>query len=126
MRNRSKRWMFHKQEQQKMTSHNDINKGLEQAPPTHRQAFQCPNEVWTTRFILKPPHSPSASLSFFPHTHQDTYFQTTPTSHISINMVAQTAEFKKAVEDSRKLKAKPSDDELLQVNDKTAKATRGE
>lgn len=30
-------------------------------------------------------------------------------------MVAQTAEFKKAVEDSRKLKAKPSDDELLQV-----------
>jgi len=41
-------------------------------------------------------------------------------------MVAQTAEFKKAVEDSRKLKAKPSDDELLQVNDKTAKATRGE
>ena len=28
---------------------------------------------------------------------------------------AQTAEFKKAVEDSRKLKAKPSDDELLQV-----------
>ncbi|KAI5200129.1 hypothetical protein E4T39_05904 [Aureobasidium subglaciale] len=30
-------------------------------------------------------------------------------------MVAQTAEFKKAVEDSRKLKAKPSDDELLQL-----------
>jgi acyl-CoA-binding protein len=30
-------------------------------------------------------------------------------------MVAQTADFKKAVEDSRKLKAKPSDDELLQV-----------
>jgi acyl-CoA-binding protein len=30
-------------------------------------------------------------------------------------MVAQTAEFKKAIEDSRKLKAKPSDDELLQV-----------
>lgn len=29
--------------------------------------------------------------------------------------VAQSAEFKKAVEDSRKLKAKPSDDELLQV-----------
>jgi acyl-CoA-binding protein len=28
----------------------------------------------------------------------------------------QTAEFKKAVEDSRKLKAKPSDDELLQVS----------
>lgn len=32
-------------------------------------------------------------------------------------MVAQTAEFKKAVEDSRKLKAKPSDDELLQVRE---------
>ena len=31
-------------------------------------------------------------------------------------MVAQTAEFKKAVEESRKLKAKPSDDELLQVS----------
>ncbi|KAI4842131.1 hypothetical protein E4T44_07492 [Aureobasidium sp. EXF-8845] len=30
-------------------------------------------------------------------------------------MVAQTADFKKAVEDSRKLKAKPSDDELLQL-----------
>ncbi|KEQ67597.1 acyl-CoA-binding protein [Aureobasidium melanogenum CBS 110374] len=30
-------------------------------------------------------------------------------------MVAQTAEFKKAVEDSRKLQAKPSDDELLQL-----------
>jgi hypothetical protein len=30
-------------------------------------------------------------------------------------MVAQTADFKKAIEDSRKLKAKPSDDELLQV-----------
>ncbi|KAI5199372.1 hypothetical protein AUEXF2481DRAFT_4656 [Aureobasidium subglaciale EXF-2481] len=30
-------------------------------------------------------------------------------------MAAQTAEFKKAVEDSRKLKAKPSDDELLQL-----------
>ncbi|GAB7351170.1 hypothetical protein MBLNU459_g1620t1 [Dothideomycetes sp. NU459] len=29
--------------------------------------------------------------------------------------VAQTAEFKKAVEDSRKLKAKPTDDELLQL-----------
>ena len=28
---------------------------------------------------------------------------------------AQTAAFKKAVQDSRKLKAKPSDDELLQV-----------
>jgi len=28
----------------------------------------------------------------------------------------QTAAFKKAVEDSRKLKAKPSDDELLQVS----------
>ena len=27
----------------------------------------------------------------------------------------QTAEFKKAVEDSRKLKAKPSDNELLEV-----------
>jgi hypothetical protein len=33
-------------------------------------------------------------------------------------MVAQTADFKKAVEDSRKLKAKPSDDELLQVRKK--------
>lgn len=33
----------------------------------------------------------------------------------TFKMVAQTAEFKKAVEDSRKLKAKPSDDELLQV-----------
>lgn len=32
-------------------------------------------------------------------------------------MVAQTAEFKKAVEDSRKLQAKPSDDELLQVRE---------
>jgi acyl-CoA-binding protein len=32
-------------------------------------------------------------------------------------MVAQTAAFKKAVEDSRKLKAKPSDDELLQVRE---------
>ncbi|KAG9526191.1 hypothetical protein KCU77_g5915, partial [Aureobasidium melanogenum] len=30
-------------------------------------------------------------------------------------MVAQTAAFKKAVEDSRKLQAKPSDDELLQL-----------
>lgn len=29
--------------------------------------------------------------------------------------IAQSAEFKKAIEDSRKLKAKPSDDELLQV-----------
>jgi len=28
---------------------------------------------------------------------------------------AQSAEFKKAVEDSRKLKAKPTNDELLQV-----------
>jgi acyl-CoA-binding protein len=32
-------------------------------------------------------------------------------------MVAQTADFKKAIEDSRKLKAKPSDDELLQVRE---------
>ena len=31
-------------------------------------------------------------------------------------MVAQTAAFKKAVEDSRKLKAKPNNDELLEVN----------
>ena len=30
-------------------------------------------------------------------------------------MVAQTAAFKKAVEDSRKLKAKPNNDELLEV-----------
>ncbi|KAG9980114.1 hypothetical protein KCU78_g21745, partial [Aureobasidium melanogenum] len=30
-------------------------------------------------------------------------------------MVAQTTAFKKAVEDSRKLQAKPSDDELLQL-----------
>jgi len=29
--------------------------------------------------------------------------------------VAQSAEFKKAVEDSRKLKAKPTNDELLQM-----------
>ena len=36
-------------------------------------------------------------------------------SFSEINMVAQTAAFKKAVEDSRKLKAKPTDDELLQV-----------
>jgi acyl-CoA-binding protein len=34
-------------------------------------------------------------------------------------MVAQTADFKKAIEDSRKLKAKPSDDELLQVRENT-------
>ncbi|KAH0148646.1 hypothetical protein KCU82_g13431, partial [Aureobasidium melanogenum] len=33
----------------------------------------------------------------------------------TVNMVAQTAAFKKAVEDSRKLQAKPSDDELLQL-----------
>lgn len=31
-------------------------------------------------------------------------------------MVAQTAAFKKAVEDSRKLKAKPTNDELLEVH----------
>ena len=31
-------------------------------------------------------------------------------------MVAQTPAFKKAVEESRKLKAKPTDDELLQVS----------
>lgn len=30
-------------------------------------------------------------------------------------MVAQSADFKKAVEDSRKLKAKPNNDELLEV-----------
>lgn len=30
-------------------------------------------------------------------------------------MVAQTAAFKKAVEDSRKLKAKPNNDELLEA-----------
>ena len=30
-------------------------------------------------------------------------------------MVAETAAFKKAVEDSRKLKAKPNNDELLEV-----------
>lgn len=30
-------------------------------------------------------------------------------------MVAQTAAFKKAVEESRKLKAKPNNDELLEV-----------
>jgi diazepam-binding inhibitor (GABA receptor modulating acyl-CoA-binding protein) len=38
-------------------------------------------------------------------------------------MVAQTAEFKKAVEDSRKLKAKPSDDELLQVRQQWLQAS---
>jgi uncharacterized protein YicC (UPF0701 family) len=43
------------------------------------------------------------------------YFKAPLFLHINIKMVAQTAEFKKAVEDSRKLKAKPSDDELLQV-----------
>jgi acyl-CoA-binding protein len=40
-------------------------------------------------------------------------------------MVAQTAEFKKAIEDSRKLKAKPSDDELLQVPMAASTKARG-
>jgi len=34
--------------------------------------------------------------------------------------VAQSAEFKKAIADSRKLKAKPTNDELLQVCTSTA------
>lgn len=38
-----------------------------------------------------------------------------PRQSQTANMVAQSAEFKKAVEDSRKLKAKPSDNELLEV-----------
>merc|ERR1712093_709598 len=43
-------------------------------------------------------------------------FQTPlPIQNTIVNMVAQTAEFKKAVEDSRKLQAKPSDDELLEL-----------
>jgi diazepam-binding inhibitor (GABA receptor modulating acyl-CoA-binding protein) len=33
----------------------------------------------------------------------------------------QSAEFKKAAEDSRKLKAKPTDDDLLQVRSKRFK-----
>lgn len=43
-----------------------------------------------------------------------------------LNMPAeQSAEFKKAVEESRKLKAKPSDDELLQVRRKHRIGSRG-
>jgi len=43
-----------------------------------------------------------------------TYTETQKTHNIKMP-TAQSAEFKKAAEDSRKLKAKPTDDELLQV-----------
>ncbi|WPG99430.1 Hypothetical protein R9X50_00224400 [Acrodontium crateriforme] len=49
-----------------------------------------------------------------PFTHHSTTITNKPQRHF--NMVAeQSAEFTKAVEDSRKLKAKPSDDELLKL-----------
>ncbi|THY53423.1 hypothetical protein D6C90_03176 [Aureobasidium pullulans] len=53
-------------------------------------------------------------LSFLRNTHTHLFKLSSYTTNTA-NMVAQTAEFKKAVEDSRKLKAKPSDDELLQL-----------
>jgi hypothetical protein len=81
-------------------------KGLEAPPPLVPRLAS--NE--TTRLIDTAPH---LTLLLLPSTHQTYSKHLSPTQQII--MVAQTADFKKAVEDSRKLKAKPSDDELLQV-----------
>lgn len=73
------------------------------------------------------PHQQANSALFFissfdllssqhkPHLQAIHLLAFTKSSTITLNMVAQTAAFKKAVEDSRKLKAKPNNDELLEV-----------
>lgn len=85
-----------------------IGKGSRRAP--HLLPRPAANE--TTRDCQ--PLILSFLLSFLRNTHTHLFKLSSYTTNTA-NMVAQTAEFKKAVEDSRKLKAKPSDDELLQV-----------
>lgn len=81
--------------------------GLE-APPTHAKPLSNETKIADPSFDL---------LSFFHLPHQKPTLIPLPIPNTTAKMVAQTAEFKKAVEDSRKLKAKPSDDELLQVRE---------
>lgn len=92
----------------KHESQHDVTfcQGLE-APPLTPSLFLNETRLRTPHQTFSPPSiyqiTPCSTNLFLPN----------PT----VNMVAQTAAFKKAVEDSRKLQAKPSDDELLQVRE---------
>lgn len=79
----------------------------DQGPRGHPANAETVNHSTSQPFLFPTKNLTSSNPSSFTHK---------PTSLLqNLNMVAQTAAFKKAVEDSRKLKAKPTNDELLEV-----------
>lgn len=84
-------------------------KYLAQGPPHHLKRSHHPKDP-IFYFLLSSPQSPTQTS----YTTSLLQFYQAITEKTLI-MVAQTAAFQKAVEDSRKLKAKPNNDELLEV-----------
>lgn len=81
-----------------------------QALRVHPANSETPHSLPQT--LIHPSLSSPTQSSLTTSPSKSTTNQTNPQK---LTMVAQTAAFKKAVEDSRKLKAKPNNDELLEV-----------
>lgn len=85
-----------------------------------------PSATNTCQQQQHPTRTPRIDNQTNPHTHTRRQRARSEHTDPADMPAAQSAEFKKAAEDSRKLKAKPTDDELLQVNPRPRPGKQGQ